>query len=87
MKGDLLNFIKAISDPTRLRILKYLKKECCVGELWKKLDLSQNLTSHHLKILREHGLISAEKRGLRMVYRLNENTLKKKLKQLNDYMS
>jgi len=87
MKQDLLTFIKAIGEPNRLRILNHLRKECCVGDLWAKLDLSQNLTSHHLKILREAKLIIPEKRGLKVVYRLDEKYLDDNLKKLKDYLS
>lgn len=86
MKQDLLTFTRTIGDPTRLLILNRLKKECCVGELWKKLDLPQNLVSHHLKVLRDANLIISEKRGLKVVYRLNKNSLVKNLNKLNAYL-
>lgn len=86
MEKDLLTFTKTIGDLTRLRILNYLKKECCVGELWKKLDLPQNLVSHHLKVLRDAKLITSEKRGLKVVYCINKNSLVKNLNQLNRYL-
>ena len=86
MKQNLLTFTKTIGDSTRLRILSQLKKECCVGELWKKLDLPQNLISHHLKVLRDAKLIISEKRGLKVVYRLDKNSLVKNLNQLNKYL-
>ncbi|MFA5131143.1 MAG: metalloregulator ArsR/SmtB family transcription factor [Patescibacteria group bacterium] len=86
MIEDLLVFTKTISDPTRLKILHYLKRECCVGELWEKMELPQNLVSHHLKVLREAGLINSDKKGLKVIYRLNEPTLVKNLNQLNIYL-
>jgi ArsR family transcriptional regulator len=87
MKQDLLTFTKTIGDSTRLKILNHLKKECCVGELWKKLDLPQNLVSHHLKVLREAKLIIPAKRGLKVVYRLNKDSLTKNLDQLFKYLT
>jgi ArsR family transcriptional regulator len=87
MKQSLLAFTKAIADPTRLQILRLLKKECCVGELWKKLDLSQNLVSHHLKILKEANLISSEKRGMKVVYRLEKEFIAKQMKLLTDQLT
>ncbi|HZJ41655.1 MAG TPA: metalloregulator ArsR/SmtB family transcription factor [Patescibacteria group bacterium] len=86
MKQNLLIFTKTIGDSTRLKILNYLKKECCVSELWKKLDLPQNLVSHHLKVLRNAGLVIAEKRGLKVVYHLNKEILAKNLNRLNNYL-
>jgi ArsR family transcriptional regulator len=86
MNKELLIFAKAISEPTRLRILNFLKAECCVGELWKKLDLPQNLVSHHLRVLKEAKLVLAEKRGLRIVYKLNEKKLRHDLEKLDSYL-
>jgi ArsR family transcriptional regulator, arsenate/arsenite/antimonite-responsive transcriptional repressor len=63
---------KALSDPTRLSIVNSLanREECCVCE-FQHLGLSQPTISHHLKILREAGLIEvARKRGTWIFYRL-----------------
>lgn len=63
---------KALSDPTRLSIVNSLAnhEECCVCE-FQHLGLSQPTISHHLKILREAGLIEvARKRGTWTFYRL-----------------
>jgi ArsR family transcriptional regulator, arsenate/arsenite/antimonite-responsive transcriptional repressor len=63
---------KALSDPTRLSIVNSLanREECCVCE-FQHLGLSQPTISHHLKILREAGLVDvARKRGTWTYYRL-----------------
>ncbi len=63
---------KALSDPTRLSIENSLanREECCVCE-FQHLGLSQPTISHHLKILREAGLVEvARKRGTWTFYRL-----------------
>ena len=63
---------KALSDPTRLSIVNSLanREECCVCE-FQHLGLSQPTISHHLKVLREAGLIEvARKRGTWTFYRL-----------------
>jgi ArsR family transcriptional regulator, arsenate/arsenite/antimonite-responsive transcriptional repressor len=63
---------KALSDPTRLSIVNSLanREECCVCE-FQHLGLSQPTISHHLKTLREAGLIEvARKRGTWTFYRL-----------------
>ena len=86
MKKELVLFTKTIGDATRLSILHQLKKECCVGELWKKLELPQNLVSHHLRVLRDAQLIIPEKRGLKVVYCLNEKVLAKNFEQLRTYL-
>ena len=67
--------------------INQLKKECCVGELWKKLGLPQNLVSHHLKVLKTTGLISSEKQGLKVIYRLNKVILDNNLKALKKFLS
>ncbi|MCX6793389.1 MAG: metalloregulator ArsR/SmtB family transcription factor [Candidatus Falkowbacteria bacterium] len=87
MNKKLLVFIKAIGDPTRLRILNHLKKECCVGDLWQKLNLPQNLCSHHLRVLKEAKLITSKKMGLKVVYKLNEEFLESNLKELKNYLN
>ena len=63
---------KALSDPTRLSIVNSLanRQECCVCE-FQHLGLSQPTISHHLRILREAGLVEvARKRGTWVFYRL-----------------
>ena len=63
---------KALSDPTRLSIVNSLanQEECCVCE-FQHLGLSQPTISHHLKVLREAGLVEvARKRGTWTFYRL-----------------
>jgi ArsR family transcriptional regulator len=76
LKGKQLDALagkfKALSDPTRLSIVNSLanREECCVCE-FQHLGLSQPTISHHLKILREAGLVEvARKRGTWTFYRL-----------------
>ncbi len=76
LKGKELNALagqfKALSDPTRLSIVNSLanREACCVCE-FQHLGLSQPTISHHLKVLREAGLIEvARKRGTWTFYRL-----------------
>jgi len=86
MNKNLIIFCKAIGEPKRMLILSRLKKECCVGQLWEKLGLSQNLTSHHLRILKKAGLISSEKRGKQVIYRLNEKSIERQVTQLEKFL-
>ena len=72
------NFLKVIADENRLNILLILKRgELSVGEIWQFLDLSQNLVSHHLKVLKEAELLNSRKDGLRVLYSLNEAHMEK----------
>ncbi len=77
----------AISDQNRLRILELLsEKELCVCEIYEKLNLAQNLVSHHLKVLSDSGLVSFRKVGKNVYYKLNKKAvddLNKLLESLN----
>jgi ArsR family transcriptional regulator len=74
--------LKALADENRLAIVDFLKDgERCVCEIWKKLDLPQNLVSHHLNVLKKAGLVVSEKKGLNVHYSINHACMKK-LQQL-----
>jgi len=84
---EVIDFLAVISDSCRLHILYLLKKqEMCVCEIWRALNCSQNLTSHHLKVLRIFGLISSRRDGLKIFYKLDKKILKKYLKSLNKFI-
>lgn len=81
---------KALADENRLRILSMLKQSGCCSisisakdqglcacDIESQLDLSQPTISHHMKVLREAGLVSAEKIGPWMWYRRNEQLLQR----------
>jgi ArsR family transcriptional regulator len=59
--------LKAIADPARLRLLSLIQAqpggEACVCHLMEPLGLSQGTVSHHLRVLRESGLVEREQRG------------------------
>jgi ArsR family transcriptional regulator len=68
LKSDLF---KAISHPTRIQILEYLRDgERCVCEVIEELDLEQSNVSQHLGILKKQDLVTARKAGTKMMYRL-----------------
>jgi len=83
----LVDALKALADPTRLRILELLKargRSCCdrIGrhepglcacDVEREIGLSQAAVSHHMGLLRRAGLIRAEKRG-RWVYYSRDET-------------
>ena len=60
-----------MGDPTRLAMLEMLMEsdELCACEIEPSFDLSQPTISHHLKLLREAGLIVGERRGTWVYYR------------------
>ena len=63
---------KALADPTRVAIVNRLSgaDELCVCDLTAAFDLSQPTISHHLKILRDAGLVESSRRGTWAYYRL-----------------
>jgi ArsR family transcriptional regulator len=63
---------KALADPTRVAIVNRLAaaEECCVCDLNAAFDLSQPTISHHLKVLRDAGLVESSRRGTWAYYRL-----------------
>ena len=63
---------KALADPTRVAIVNRLSaaEEVCVCDLTESFELSQPTISHHLKILREAGLVESSRRGTWAYYRL-----------------
>ena len=66
-----LRVMKAVSDPTRVKILKVLEKRMmCVCELQTALGAAQSTTSKHLKILEDAGLVDSFKDGLWVNYTL-----------------
>src|SRR5947209_5810268 len=78
--------LKAVADPARVKILRLLKEkgQCSIGkgvgmcacDVQDHVKLSQPTISHHMAILRKAGLVQAEKHGLWMWYRRNEESLK-----------
>ena len=72
--------LKALANPTRLRILNLLSRyegEVCVYEIVENFPLEQPTISHHLRILRDAGLIDCEKQGLWAYYYLRHDSLKR----------
>jgi ArsR family transcriptional regulator len=62
---------KALGDPTRMQLVDVLRKNAgrvCVCELVPLFDLSQPTVSHHLKILRDAGIVGSERQGLWAYY-------------------
>src|SRR6266705_2902487 len=67
----------ALADPTRVAIVNRLAQaaETCVCDLTAAFDLSQPTISHHLKVLREAGLIESTRRGTWAYYSVKPETL------------
>jgi ArsR family transcriptional regulator len=75
----LASVAKALGDPIRLQLVDVLRKHAgkvCVCELVPLFDLSQPTVSHHLKVLREAGIVGSERRGLWAYYYVNPEAVK-----------
>jgi len=61
--------LKALADPTRYAVVRaLLEGPACVGDLVVRLDVEQSLLSHHLKVLRDHGIVTAARDGRQVRY-------------------
>jgi ArsR family transcriptional regulator len=80
-------FMRTVGDENRLRILCLLQGgERCVCEIWRHLDLPQNLTSHHLSVLKDMDLIRARKKGLKVFYSIHEKVMTQHLHSLTHFL-
>jgi ArsR family transcriptional regulator len=69
---------KALGDPIRMQLVDVLRRHAgkvCVCELVPLFDLSQPTVSHHLKVLREAGIVGSEREGLWAYYYVNPDSL------------
>ncbi|HEY8655581.1 MAG TPA: metalloregulator ArsR/SmtB family transcription factor [Candidatus Limnocylindria bacterium] len=69
---DDIGILQALAEPTRLAIVRQLADtaEICACDLTGGCDVSQPTVSHHLKVLREAGVIAGTRRGTWIYYRL-----------------
>jgi ArsR family transcriptional regulator len=70
---------KALGDPVRVQLVDVLRKHAgkvCVCELVPLFDLSQPTVSHHLKVLRDAGIVGSERQGLWAYYFVIPDALK-----------
>ena len=72
---NLVKVFKALSDETRIRLLKLLQhRELCVCELMQTLNMTQSRVSRNLGILKDAGLVKDRRDGLWVHYSLNEDS-------------
>ena len=73
---DFAKLFKALSDETRIRILKVLlERECCVCEVMQALDISQSRASRNLRVLEGAGFIKSRRDGPWIVYSIDEQRM------------
>ena len=75
-KINLKKYLTTIAEPNRLAILQFLKNgERCACEIHPKLKLPQNLSSHHLKVLKDLKLLKSRREGLKIIYSRDEDVI------------
>ncbi len=90
------NLLKALSNPSRLQVFLRITSYCpaegncngevcaCVGEIGQDLDISPSTVSHHLKELKNAGLILMERHGQRVECSVDSSTVQSLIDFLND---
>jgi DNA-binding transcriptional ArsR family regulator len=85
---ELVRILKVLAVGTRVRIVQALKgRVLCVGALASQLDVTQGAVSQHLRVMRDAGLVIDEKRGYYVHYRLNQQTLDRWCKQIDEFLA
>jgi len=75
---------KALADKNRLKIIQYLSTgQRNVSEVADRLNVEENLASHHLRVLASLGFLKNDKKGREVYYRINETRFVALLKDLN----
>lgn len=76
---ELAALARALSHPTRLRILRILdeRQSCVCGDIVEALPIAQSTVSQHLKVLRDVGLVSSEVDGPRMIYSIEPRRIER----------
>lgn len=81
------NLFKTISDPTRIKIIYLLKdNELSVSMIVEALEMGQSAISHQLRILRDVNLVTYEKRGKEVYYKLSDDHVYMIINQAVDHV-
>lgn len=85
-RGAMGEPFKALADPTRRRILQLLNEgDLTAGEIAEHFDMTKPSVSHHLAILKQAGLVTDERQGQNILYRLNLTVFQELLKWFYDF--
>ena len=87
MIGLTVGLLKAIAHPARLTIIKMLDEQfsLAVQEISERLQMEQSLTSHHLAVMREKGVLGCLRKGQRMMYYLKLRPIIQILNSIEQY--
>lgn len=82
-------FFKALCDPNRLSIFKWLT-QCAtskkVGDITQCCDVDGSVVSRHLSLMKQAGLLTSEKRGKEVYYSINSGSVSQVLRNIADYL-
>jgi len=77
-------FFKALAQPTRLKILELLKDgERCVCDIFPAIGEQQSNVSRHLQLMKRAGVLASRKDGLRVLYRIKDETITRLLEDVD----
>ena len=75
--------IRALADPTRREILRILReKDLAAGEIAARFEMTAPTVSHHLSVLKEAGLVQAERNGRSVVYSIDTTVVQEFLAEM-----
>lgn len=78
--------IRALADPTRREILRSLREqELAAGEIAARFPITDASISHHLRVLRTAGLVTARRAGRSIIYSLNAEVFDRFMEEMMDY--
>ena len=79
--------MRALADPTRREILRALRSgDLSAGDIAARFDMTAPSISHHLNVLKEAGLVQAERDGRHIIYSLNSTTMQELLQELLEFV-
>jgi DNA-binding transcriptional ArsR family regulator len=86
--NELAEGLKTLSDPNRLKIICFLRgSEACVNDIERELGISQQLTSHHLRVLLNANFLTMRKDGTRSLYSVDRDRLTGIYETFVEYMN
>ncbi len=87
-RDEQAKLVSVLLEPQRIKVLRLLRGgELCVCEIERSLVIPQNLVSHHLRVLRETGLVTARKEGQFVYYSRVEDRINELMQALKELLS
>lgn len=80
--------MRALADPTRREILRALRAgDLSAGDIAARFEMTAPSISHHLNVLKDAGLVTAERAGRHIIYSLNSTTLQDLMSELLEFVN